>query len=58
MNTAINTTINLPTYSPALKEYAWRNLIIEKRVSVNRLGKYFNKGVLGAFWSVLSSPVK
>lgn len=47
----------LPLGSPMPKSYMWNNLIVEKRISVNWIGKLFIGGILDDFLTVLSSPV-
>ena len=44
--------------SPVRTNYLWKNLVIEKRISLNWLGKMYEGSVLDAFWTVLSSPNK
>jgi hypothetical protein len=43
--------------SPMRTDYVWKNLIIERRISINWVDKLFKGSILYAFWSVLSSPV-
>ena len=43
--------------SSALNDFLWKNIIIEKRISLSRLDKLYKKSPLHDFWSVLSSPV-
>lgn len=48
---------NLFAGSTARKNYLWKNLIIEKRISVNWLYKMYKNSFFHDFWSVLSSPI-
>lgn len=43
--------------SPVRANYLWKNLITEKRISLNWLDKMYKGSVLDAFWTVLSSPI-
>lgn len=43
--------------SPSYTRYLWKNLIIEKRISVNWVDKLFKGSIVDSFWTVLSSPV-
>ena len=45
------------TGSSVRNNYLWKNLVIERRISINWLGRLFKGSVFDAFWSVVSSPV-
>lgn len=42
---------------PARTGYIWKNLVIEKRISMNWAHKLFKGSIFHAFWTVWSSPV-
>ena len=48
---------NLSFDSPSHTDYFWKNLIIEKRMSMNLVDKLYKGSVLHAFWSIWSSPI-
>jgi len=41
--------------SPLNTSFLWKNLIIERRISINWIDKLYKGSVLYAFWSVLSA---
>ena len=43
--------------SPAQTSYVWKNLVIEKRISINWIDTLYRHNPLHAFWTVLSSPM-
>jgi len=45
------------TGSSMRTNYLWKNLVTEKRMSINWLGKLYNGSILDSFWTVLSSSV-
>ena len=63
MNTTQATSANslkssaLFSVSTTRSDYFWKNLVIEKRISVNWLYKLYKGSLLYSFWSVFSSPV-
>jgi hypothetical protein len=44
------------TSSPIRNKFLWKNLVIEKRVSMNWIDRLYEASIVHAFWSVLSSP--
>jgi hypothetical protein len=51
------TGVKLFSGSPARVNYLWKNLIIEKNISLSWVDKLYKESILHAFWFVLSSPV-
>lgn len=43
--------------SPAKTSYLWKNLVIEKRISISWIDTFYKYSPLRAFWTVLSSPI-
>lgn len=43
--------------SPAQTNYLWKNLVVEKRISINWIDTLYRHSPLYAFWTVLSSPM-
>jgi len=44
--------------SPVASHYVWKNIIIEKRISMNWLYKLYEGSILQDVWVVLTSPTE
>jgi hypothetical protein len=42
--------------SPGTTPYVWKNVVIEKRISMNWLYKLYEGSILQDIWLVLTSP--